>query len=131
MSRLSNKQRVFIDEYLTDFNATRAAIRAGYSSRTASVIGHENLRKPYLTEIIKARLAEKTLTADEVLSRLAEHARGDMGGFLDIDSMAFQIDLTKAKELGITRLIKKVRQHTTTVISKDGTESETTSIELE
>lgn len=43
---LTTKQRVFILEYLRDFNATRAAMAAGYSKRTAYAIGFENLRKP-------------------------------------------------------------------------------------
>ncbi|MBP5144120.1 terminase small subunit, partial [Pseudomonas chlororaphis] len=43
---LTQKQRLFVDEYLIDLNATQAAIRAGYSKRTAGQIGDENLKKP-------------------------------------------------------------------------------------
>ena len=53
MSKLSDKQRRFVDEYIVDLNATRAAIRAGYSEKTAKQIGSQNLRKPYITEIIE------------------------------------------------------------------------------
>lgn len=42
---LTAKQRRFVEEYLVDLNATQAAIRAGYSSKTAASIGEENLRK--------------------------------------------------------------------------------------
>ncbi len=43
---LSPKQARFVDEYLVDLNATKAAERAGYSAKTAYSIGQENLRKP-------------------------------------------------------------------------------------
>lgn len=55
-AELTGKQRRFIEEYLIDFNATQAAIRAGYSEKTAQVIGSENLAKP----LIAAALAERT-----------------------------------------------------------------------
>ena len=41
---MTPKQQRFVEEYLVDLNATQAAIRAGYSARTASQIGEENLR---------------------------------------------------------------------------------------
>jgi phage terminase small subunit len=55
---LSAKQQRFIDEYLVDLNATQAAIRAGYSKRTARAIGCENLTKPDIRTKIHARLRE-------------------------------------------------------------------------
>lgn len=51
--KLTPKQAKFIDEYLIDLNATQAAIRAGYSKKTAKVIGYENLTKPYIAEKIQ------------------------------------------------------------------------------
>lgn len=128
---MRNKQKVFILEYVRDFNATQAAIRAGYSPKTAYSIGQENLRKPEIAAAIRARIDEKAMTADEVLTRLAEHARGDMGDFMDISSMAFGLNLNKAKELGLTRLIHKIKQRTVTHIDKDGEEEETNTIEFE
>lgn len=128
---ITNKQARFIDEYLRDSNATQAAIRAGYSQKTAGVIGHENLKKPNIAAEIQRRVEEKHMSSDEVLRRLAEHARGDMGDFLDISSMSFQIDLEKAKEKGITHLIKKVKMRTTTTVDKSGIETETHDIEIE
>ena len=52
MANLTMKQRVFITEYLKDFNATQAAIRAGYSEHTASAIGCENLQKHYIKKVV-------------------------------------------------------------------------------
>jgi phage terminase small subunit len=52
--KLTAKQEKFIKEYLVDLNATKAAERAGYSKKTAGVIGDENLKKPYIAEAIRA-----------------------------------------------------------------------------
>ena len=51
--KLTTRQRRFVEAY--DGNATQAAIAAGYSEKTAEVIGHENLRKPKILAEIKAR----------------------------------------------------------------------------
>ena len=59
MAKLTAKQQRFCDEYLTDLNATQAAIRAGYSQKTAGVIASENLKKPNIQEYIKKRMDEK------------------------------------------------------------------------
>lgn len=56
---MTEKQKRFCDEYLTDLNATQAAVRAGYSKKTAYSIGEENLRKPEIKEYIEKRMAEK------------------------------------------------------------------------
>lgn len=53
--KLTNKQSQFINEYLVDFNATQAAIRAGYSPTSAGVIAWELLKKPYLKNEIDKR----------------------------------------------------------------------------
>lgn len=73
---LRGKQQRFVEEYLIDLNATQAAIRAGYSEKTAAFIGHENLRKPEIQEAINqarnARSARVQADADYVLRRLVE-----------------------------------------------------------
>ena len=81
MAKLTAKQRRFCDEYLIDLNAKQAAIRAGYSERTAKQIGQENLTKPDLKRYIEKRMAEKekNLIADqdEVLKYLTSVLRGE------------------------------------------------------
>jgi len=61
MANLTDKQKRFCLEYIVDYNATQAAIRAGYSFDTAKNIGCENLSKPYLREYIN-KLIEKVDT---------------------------------------------------------------------
>lgn len=128
---LTSKQQLFLAEYLLDMNATQAAIRAGYSQRSATQIGQRLLLKDDISTAIQQKIAEKAMKADEVLEKLTDIARGDMGDFMDISSMAYQLDLHKAKELGLTKLIRKVKQRTITHVEKDGTEEETNHIEVE
>lgn len=60
---LTNKQQRFVDEYLIDLNSTQAAIRAGYSEKTAYSIGNENLSKPEIKAAIEESQAK---TADRL-----------------------------------------------------------------
>ena len=80
MAEMTAKQQRFCDEYLIDLNATQAAIRAGYSKKSARQMANETLSKPYIKEYIEARMAEKekTLIADqdEVLKYLTSVLRG-------------------------------------------------------
>jgi phage terminase small subunit len=79
---LTAKQRRFVDEYLIDLNATQAAIRAGYSAKTASQIGEQNLRKleiqAVLTERMKDREKRTEITQDKVLAELAKIGFSDI-----------------------------------------------------
>lgn len=80
--KLTAKQQRFVEEYLVDLNAAQAAIRAGYSEKTARSIAAENLTKPDIQEAIregkKARSERTEITADRVLQELAKI------GFADI-----------------------------------------------
>lgn len=79
-NKMTEKQKRFCDEYLIDLNATQAAIRAGYSKKTAYSIGEENLKKPDLKSYIEKRMAEKETELiadqDEVLRYLTSVLRG-------------------------------------------------------
>jgi len=79
---LSNKQKAFVEEYLNCWNASEAARVAGYA--------HPNKQGPHLlvnigiSAEIKARLTEKTMSADEVLLRIGEQAKSDLGAFFKL-----------------------------------------------
>ncbi|MEW6234733.1 MAG: terminase small subunit [Candidatus Omnitrophota bacterium] len=87
--KLSAKQSRFIEEYLVDLNATRAAIRAGYSPKTAEIIGFENLRKPKIQKAIEdatKQQSERTqIKADEVVKELARIAFSDIRQVIEWD----------------------------------------------
>ncbi len=80
--KLSNKQNFFIKEYLIDFNATQAAIRAGYSKKRADQIGYENLRKPEIQRSIQKQIKKRCdrleISADRVLKERARIAFFDI-----------------------------------------------------
>lgn len=98
---MSEKQKAFCDHYITTLNATEAAKMAGYSKKTATVIGCENLTKPYIREYIDLRLAEleesRVANATEVLQYLTRVMRGEEKDQFDMD-VSIQ-DRTKAAEL--------------------------------
>lgn len=77
---MNAKQRKFADEYLIDCNATQAAIRAGYSPKTAKQIGQRMLTnvdlKAYIDEQLERIHNEKTADAQEVLEYLTAVMRG-------------------------------------------------------
>lgn len=77
---MTEKQKRFADEYLKDLNATQAAIRAGYSKKTAYSIGFEILKKPEIKSYIERQLDkvhEETIAdAKEVMGYLTSVMRG-------------------------------------------------------
>lgn len=70
---------MFVEEYIIDLNATQAAIRAGYSKKTAGQIGEQNLKKLEIQQAINEKLAEKKekliMKQDEILERLTQQGR--------------------------------------------------------
>lgn len=75
---MTNKQKRFCEEYLIDLNATQAAIRAGYSPRSANKIAAENMAKPGIRACIDKEMAERSkrtgVNADRVIRELARVA---------------------------------------------------------
>lgn len=85
--KLTEKQQRFVDEYLIDLNATQAAIRAGYSVKTADAIGCENLTKPNIQQAIAEHMAERSrrtgVNQDRVVLELAKIAFVKMTDVVD------------------------------------------------
>ncbi|HCF2632800.1 terminase small subunit [Pseudomonas aeruginosa] len=86
---LTKKQRLFVDEYLIDLNATQAAIRAGYSTRRAAEIGYQLLQRPEVAQAIQAAMAKRSkrteVEADYVIRRLREIDEMDVLDILEDD----------------------------------------------
>lgn len=78
MAKLTDKQQRFVDEYLIDLNATQAAIRAGYSVKTANEQGSQNLAKLSIQQVIAEKMAERSrrtgANQDRVVLELAKIA---------------------------------------------------------
>ena len=86
---LTPRQERFVAEYLVDLNATQAAVRAGYSVKTAASIGYENLRKPEIASAITMRKAQQLnkaeVSAERILRELARIAHADIRELFDAE----------------------------------------------
>lgn len=79
---LNEKQKRFCEEYIVDLNASKAAIRAGYSEKSANAIACQNLTKlnfqSYISELQEKRAERVGITQDEVLAELKNFAFADI-----------------------------------------------------
>ena len=114
MSKLTAKQSTFVLEYLIDYNATKAAIRAGYSKRTARSIGSENLTKPVIgakiLEAMKERSKRTEIEADRILAEYASVAFSDMRDYMTFsDDGNVYVDWTNMPK-DVTKAIAEITQ---------------------
>ncbi|MBW2645934.1 MAG: terminase small subunit [Deltaproteobacteria bacterium] len=113
---MTPKQKRFCEEYLVDLNATKAAIRAGYSKKAAAEQGYDNLIKPHINAHIQGlmkRRSEKTeVTADKVLLELAIIAFSDIADYLEIDENTGAVRAKGIKEMpeSASRALKSIRE---------------------
>lgn len=88
---MTKKQKRFVEEYLIDLNATQAAIRAGYSSNSASEIGFELLKKPDVRAHVDKAIAERSkrtgINQDRVIRELARIGFANIRDVADSDAM--------------------------------------------
>ncbi|OKP91314.1 terminase small subunit [Paenibacillus sp. P32E] len=96
---LTPKQRIFILEYLRTFNATGAAIAAGYSKKSAYTIGWENLRKPEIQAAIKQAKEQYTeelgLDIKRIIAEWMKIAFADTGDYVNFGSREFPLHTKK------------------------------------
>ena len=124
---LTPKQHIFVIEYLVDLNATQAALRAGYSAKTAYQAGKQNIHKSTIKAAIDAAMAERAkrinLTADRVLQELALIGFANMADFIHVDEsgMVQALPFETLAE-GRSRIVKKVKDKRV-IRSTKGTES--------
>lgn len=106
--RLEMRQKAFVREYLKDFNATRSAIAAGYSRKTAYSIGWENLRKPEIAAALRELIEIAGITPERITQEVAQMALG--GDLADFDDYNRGASLTELRANGSpTWLLKKVK----------------------
>lgn len=111
---MNQKRRVFVEAYLKSWNATQAAKAAGYAFPRRQ--GSRLLSNVDVQAAVQARISEMAMEADEVLLRLADHARASLADFVRYDEQADKlvIDLAKAGGRDKLHLIKKIS------VDKDG-----------
>lgn len=124
---LNAKQIRFCEEYVIDFNATAAAIRAGYSKKTARVIGSENLTKPDIkkkVEELREDLRNKSaLTADMVITELRHLGFWNIQDFIEKENVITDLtSLSRQKTIPISGIkIKESFTKVGDVITKEVT----------
>lgn len=93
--KLTPKQLLFCQEYLIDSNATQAAIRAGYSKKTAQQTGSENITKPviadYIAELKENRQIKTEIDAEDLLKQLQAMRISDYADIINPDTGAFKV----------------------------------------
>jgi len=109
---LNPRQELFIQEYLIDLNATQAAIRAGYSKRTAQRTGSENLSKPLISAAIQAALQERMeriqINSDWVLREQVRVYHRLMGDIPVLDADGNPTDVYKFDAFGALRALENI-----------------------
>jgi phage terminase small subunit len=123
--QLTPQQLVFVEAYLVSWNATRAALAAGYSAKTAYSQGSRLLKNVEVRALISLRMQEMAMDADEVLARLSDHARSSIESLLTPDN---HLDLAVARDSGKLHHIKKLKCRER--YDKDGNRTVTTEVEL-
>ena len=107
MAQLSARQEQFAREYLKDRIGTQAAIRAGYSSRTANRAAARLLSKAVIQERIAELAAATEMSGEEIIARLTLQARGAQGEYIYLNSLGEPaLNLEKLKADGLAHLIK-------------------------
>jgi hypothetical protein len=130
---LSKKHQRVLDEYLLRFNQT-AAYQKVYPKATydsARSLASDLFANTNFSAHVAARLNEAHMSADEALKLTADIARGDVAQLMEVSSVGFNLDMSKAQELGLTGLIKKVKQKTTIYQAKKESEEDREVTELE
>ncbi len=121
-SALNEKQARFVEEYLIDLNATQAAIRAGYSAKTADQQGHALLKQPKIRRVISARQDDAAkdvgITQARVLRELALLSFSDVGHY-EMDPVLGTLTITPDAPKGARRAISSIKRRTR--IESDGT----------
>lgn len=103
MSKLTEKQKRFADEFIRLGNATEAARLAGYSPKTVRSIGQENLTKPdiktYIDKALKEMDSKRLMGATEALELLAGIARGEIEETIFMSSPMGVVEVTKKADI--------------------------------
>lgn len=117
---LTPKQARFVEEYLIDCNASAAAVRAGYSPRTARRIGWENLQKPDIQAALSERQAvlqdRYAVTQDRVIRELALIAFADMRHYAEWDRGGVTLKACEDLSEEQSRVVQEVSHS----VTKDG-----------
>lgn len=104
--KLTTKEERFCHEFVKDFNATQAAIRAKYSKATARQIGYENLTKPHIKQRIAELIEAEEMHEGEIKKRFSAIARTDMKDYM----VKKLVPYTPKERVGLSEIISRLRR---------------------
>lgn len=127
------RHQQFVNEYLKTWNATTAYLRSypNASYETAGRNGHVLLKNTEIAEAIQQRIDENAMSANEVLARLGDHARGSMGDFVRVTDNKPVFDFQSASDNGRLHLVKKLKTKTKTYVAAEDDESFVNEVDVE
>ena len=116
MSELEEKQKMFCKEYLVDFNGTQAAIRAGYSKKTANEQASRLLTKvnvqTYLKQLIEKRNKRTNITQDDVVADIIKVKDRCMQNEAVLDKEGNETGIYKFDSNGANKALDMLMKHT-------------------
>lgn len=128
MSKLTDKQQRFVKEYLIDLNASAAALRAGYSKKTAFRAGQVNMQNGAIQAAVRAAIDKRSkrteIKQDDVVKELARIAFGNLANVCDWSDEGVFLKDSKELPEHLTTTVNEVTAKKVT-ITKDGYENET------
>lgn len=133
---ITPKQQLFVREYAVDFNATQAALRAGFPKKAAGSTAYELLKKPQIQacilDVVGKALQKCDLSVQFVIDRLMAIADSDITELLhwpdgEQPTIKHKSQMTPAQR----RSIRKIKQTTRVIRQKDGSEETIHSVDFE
>ncbi len=107
---LSKKKLLFCEAYVSNgLNGAKAAIAVGYAAASARQTASRLLTNADIEAEISRLLADQVMSRDQALASMSDMARADIDDFISLPGTFPYIDLDKARALGKTHLIKKIK----------------------
>ena len=129
---MTSRQQAFAAEYLVDLNATKAAIRAGYSAHTAAEQAHVLMKMPDVAAAIESgieqRLARVNIKQDDVLHTMSLLSHSSINHYVIDDDG--QVSLVEGAPEGAMAAVQSIKRRKTTRTDKDGNVITTVDVEL-
>jgi hypothetical protein len=128
---LTTKERRLVEHAARGESLTEAAKKAGYSPASAATAGKKGIRKYPVAAALSERIQGLKAETDEIHAVLSLHLRGDIGDFETCFNDEGNFDLKRAKALGLSRLVKKLRRRTRHIPAGDGEYERQVEVEIE
>lgn len=108
-AKLTPKQLRFCEEFTKDLNKTQAAIRAGYAFKNAGAQGFDNYKKPEIYHYIQKKIAESTVSDDELLKMMSDISKSSVNDFIKAKKATRMVDIEYSLAVKIMRIEQEIQ----------------------